>query len=343
MTTFCLRVLATIYLPFHSSPIVIKPEVSSHTAFKLNNNRPVEEFEEALAAGITTRPVLPGPVTYLSLLAKVGRDETNADFKPIDVISKLTPVFIELLKKLEAAGAKEVQIDEPVLVYDITAETAAAFQSTYDAIAAAVPALKVTIATFFDRLDSNVEVVAKLPIHAIHIDLDRAAQQLEGVVTAIKDTKLVLSLGLVSGRNLWKNDFAASIKVAHSVIAVLGADRVVVATSSSLLHTPVTLANETKHSPEVKDWFSFATEKCFEVATIAKAITDAASVKAALEVNAVSIAARREFETKSDAAVRERLAAVTPAMYNRSTAYPARKAAQDAVFPLPTFRKIELL
>ena len=251
------------------------------------------------------------------MIGKTGRDETNAAFKPIDVLDKLVPAFAELLVKLQAAGATEVQIDEPALVLDIASTLGPQFSATYAALAKAAPGLKITLATYFGRLDSNVEFVAKLPIHGLHIDLDRAPEQFESVLAGVKDTSLVLSLGLISGRNIWKNDIAASVKVAQAAIAVLGADRVVVATSSSLLHTPVTLASEKKLKPEVADWFSFATEKCAEVATLAKAITDPASVQAALDANAVSIKARRDFEAQSDKAVRERLAAVTPEMYNR--------------------------
>ncbi|GAA6030421.1 hypothetical protein JCM8097_009100 [Rhodosporidiobolus ruineniae] len=320
---------------FDSNYHYIKSEVSSSTQFKLNNTKPVDEYLEAKAAGIETRPVLTGPITAL-LLGKTGRDEQSSSFEPISVLDKLVPVFAELLQKLEQAGAKEVQIDEPALVLDATANLGAQYQQAFEAFAKAAPGLKITLATYFGRLDKNVEFVSKLPVDTLHIDLDRAPEQLDQVIAAIKPTSLKLSLGLVSGRNIWKNDIAASIAVAQKAISALGQDRVVVATSSSLLHTPVTLANESKLSAEVKDWFSFATEKAAEVATIAKALSGA-DVAAALEANKKSIQARRDFEKNSDAAVRERLAAVTPEQYNRKSPFPERIAAQDKVYNLPTF------
>ncbi|BGP01701.1 methionine-synthesizing 5-methyltetrahydropteroyltriglutamate--homocysteine methyltransferase [Rhodotorula toruloides] len=314
----------------------IKSEVSSSTEFKLNNLKPVDEFLEAKAAGIVTRPVLVGPITLL-LLGKVGRDEPNASsFEPLSLLDKLVPVYSELLKKLEEAGATEVQIDEPSLVMDVTANLGQQYQSTYEAFARAAPGLKVTLATYFGRLDKNVEFVAKLPIDSLHVDLDRAPEQLDSVVAAVKPTSLKLSLGLVSGRNIWKNDFAASLAIANKAIEQLGKDRVVVATSSSLLHTPVTLANETRLKPEERDWFSFATEKAAEVATLAKALSGE-DVSAALEANKKSIQARRDFEKNSDDAVRERLGKVSQDMYNRKSPFPARIAAQDKVYNLPTF------
>ncbi|GAA5906418.1 5-methyltetrahydropteroyltriglutamate-homocysteine S-methyltransferase [Sporobolomyces salmoneus] len=321
---------------FDSNYHYIKSEVSSSTEFKLNNTKPVDEFLEAKEAGIVTRPVLVGPITAL-LLGKTGRDETSSSFEPIQALDKLVPVYGELLKKLQEAGATEVQIDEPSLVMDSTAQLGDKYQSTFEALAKAAPGLKITLATYFGRLDSNVEFVAKLPIHALHIDLDRAPKQLDQVVAALKDSKIALSLGLVSGRNIWKNDIAASIELAKKVVDTLGSDRVIVATSSSLLHTPVTLANESRLKPEEKDWFSFAAEKVVEVAVIAKAIENPESVKAELEKNATAIKARRDFEKNSDAAVRERLANVTPEMYNRKSPFPERIAAQDKVYKLPPF------
>ncbi|BGP26135.1 methionine-synthesizing 5-methyltetrahydropteroyltriglutamate--homocysteine methyltransferase [Rhodotorula toruloides] len=314
----------------------IKSEVSSSTVFKLNNLKPVDEFLEAKAAGILTRPVLVGPITLL-LLGKAGRDEPNAaSFEPLSLLDKLVPVYSELLKKLEEAGATEVQIDEPALVMDVTATLGQQYQSTFEAFARAAPGLKVTLATYFGRLDKNVDFVAKLPIDSLHIDLDRAPEQLDQVVGAVKPTELKLSLGLVSGRNIWKNDLAASLAIANRAVEQLGKDRVVVATSSSLLHTPVTLANETRLKPEERDWFSFATEKAAEVATLAKALSGK-DVSAALEANTKSIQARRDFEKNSDAAVRERLGKVSQDMYNRKSPFPARIAAQDKVYKLPTF------
>ncbi|KAJ8292809.1 putative 5-methyltetrahydropteroyltriglutamate--homocysteine methyltransferase [Rhodotorula toruloides] len=321
---------------FDSNYHYIKSEVSSSTEFKLNNLKPVDEFLEAKAAGIVTRPVLVGPITLL-LLGKVGRDEPNAaSFEPLSLLDKLVPVYSELLKKLEEAGATKVQIDEPSLVMDVTANLGQQYQSTYEAFARAAPGLKVTLATYFGRLDKNVEFVAKLPIDSLHIDLDRAPEQLDSVVAAVKPTSLKLSLGLVSGRNIWKNDLAASLAIANKAIEQLGKDRVVVATSSSLLHTPVTLANETRLKPEERDWFSFATEKAAEVATLAKALSGE-DVSSALEANKKSIQARRDFEKNSDAAVRERLGKVSQDMYHRKSSFPARIAAQDKVYNLPTF------
>ncbi|PPQ77671.1 hypothetical protein CVT25_011106 [Psilocybe cyanescens] len=320
---------------FDSNYHFVVPEFSEETDFKLNFNKAVEEFKEAQAAGITTRPVVLGPISFL-VLGKASKD-AKPGFQPISLLPKLLPIYETLLGDLKAAGADWVQVDEPVLVLDSASTLESQFATAYTALSKVSP--KILLTTYFSRLDSNVNFVAKLPVAGLHIDLDRAPGQLEPVATAIKSTNIILSLGLVSGRNIWKTDFAAAIKLGQKAIDVLGQDRVIVATSSSLLHTPVTLANENKLTAEQKDWFSFALEKAAEVATIAAVLSGSqdAAIAAALEENKVSIAKRREFESSSDDSVRKRVSAITPDQLERKSPFTVRKDVQAKHLNLPKF------
>ena len=253
------------------------------------------------------------------------------------MLPKLVPIYKQLLADLKAAGAESVQIDEPILVLDAAADLHAQFASTYAELAPVSP--KIVLATYYGRLESNVTFVAKLPIAGLHIDLDRAPAQLDEVIAAVKPTNIILSLGVVSGRNIWKTDFTAAIKLGQKTIDALGADRVIVATSSSLLHTPVTLAAETKLTAEQKDWFAFALEKAREVAVIAAVLSGSqdAKIAQALEANKTSIAKRRDFERNSDDAVRKRVAAITPEMWQRKSPFAVRREVQQKSLNLPKF------
>jgi 5-methyltetrahydropteroyltriglutamate--homocysteine methyltransferase len=299
------------------------------------HNKALQEYNEAKALGVATRPVILGPVSYL-VLGKAAK-EASADFQPISLLSKILPVYTQLLSELKAAGVESVQVDEPVLVLDKAADLDKQYATAYAALVPVAP--KIVLTTYFSRLDSNLNFVAKLPVAGLHIDLVRAPAQLDDVLAAIKSTAIVLSLGVVSGRNVWKCDFDAAIKQGQKAIDALGQDRVIIATSSSLLHTPVTLASEKKLTPEQKDWFSFALEKASEVATIAAVLSGSqdAKIAAALEANRVSIAKRREFEHTSDDAVRKRVAAITPDMYNRKRPFAIRKDVQAKKLNLPKF------
>ncbi|EJD01132.1 cobalamin-independent methionine synthase [Fomitiporia mediterranea MF3/22] len=319
---------------FDSNYHYVVPELSEATEFKLLFNKAVEEFNEAKAAGVTTRPVVLGPISYL-ILAKAGRD-ASPNFQPITLLEKLLPVYKNLLTELKAAGAEWVQIDEPILVLDVAATLAKEYATAYEALAPVSP--KIILATYYGRLESNLTYVAKLPVAGLHIDLDREPGQLDATIAAVKPVGLVLSLGLVSGRNVWKNDFVASIKLGQKAVSELGQGKVLVATSSSLLHIPVTLESETKLTPEQKDWFAFALEKASEVSTLAAVLSGSqdAKVTAALEANKKSIEARRRFEATSDDAVRKRVASITDADLHRKSAFPKRWEAQKSL-DLPKF------
>ncbi|KAL0949444.1 hypothetical protein HGRIS_009499 [Hohenbuehelia grisea] len=320
---------------FDSNYHYVVPELSEETDFKLLFNKAVEEFKEAKDAGVTTRPVVLGPVSFL-VLGKASKD-AKPGFQPVSLLPKLIPVYKNLLGDLKAAGAEWVQVDEPILVQDKSATLEKEFTSAYEELVPVAP--KIMLTTYFSRLDSNLTYVAKLPVAGLHIDLDRAPGQLDEVIAAVKPNNTVLSLGLVSGRNIWKTDFEAALKLGQKAVDALGQDRVVVATSSSLLHTPVTLASENKLTAEQKDWFSFALEKASEVAVLAAALsgsTDAA-VTSALEANKTSIAKRREFESTSDDSVRKRVAAITPDMLDRKSPFAVRKEIQAKHLNLPKF------
>ena len=320
---------------FDSNYHYVVPEFSDAVDFKLNFNKALMEYTEAKKSGFETRPVVLGPISYL-VLGKASRD-ASAGFQTISVLSKLLPVYVQLLSQLKQAGVEWVQVDEPILVLDSAVNYQTQFAHAYAELEKVAP--KIMLTTYFGRLDNNLTFIAKLPVAGLHIDLDREPQQLELVVAAIKPTSIVLSLGLVSGRNIWKTDLSAAVALAQRAVDGLTADRVIVATSSSLLHTPVTLTSETKLTDEQRSWFSFALEKAGEVATIAAVLSGSQdnNVSAALEANKISIAKRREFESSSDDAVRKRVGAITSDMLHRKSRFPIRREAQKKHLDLPKF------
>lgn len=319
---------------FDSNYHYVKPTLQDNQTFKLAATpKAVAEFLEAKEAGITTRPVLVGPVSFLHL-GKADRDQT---VNPIDLLEKLLPVYEELLAKLKEAGATTVQIDEPVLVLDLPAKVKAAFQPTYKKLASLgskIPELVFT--TYFGDIVHNLEAVPQ-DVYAVHVDLVRNPEQLETVIGAL-GPKTILSAGVVDGRNIWKTNFKRAIEIVESATQKLGADRVIVATSSSLLHTPHTLASEKKLDPEISDWFSFASEKAVELAVIAKAVTEGpAAVREQLEANAKSIQARATSERTNDPAVKERQAKIAASDYNRKSEFATRLSQQQKKLNLPLF------
>lgn len=319
---------------FDSNYHYVRPTFSHSTQFKLNGNKPVDEYLEAKAQGVETRPVILGPVSFL-FLGKADKDSLDLD--PISLLPKLIPAYVELLKKLAAAGAKSVQIDEPVLVLDLPQNVKAAYKTAYEAIAKEAGVPSIILASYFGDARPNLDAVKGLPVAGFHYDFVRVPEQLDEVAAALNSNQ-VLSAGVVDGRNIWKTDFAKALKVIEDAKAKVGADRVIVATSSSLLHTPVDLENEKKLDAQIKDWFSFATQKLGEVVVLAKAATNGQqAVAKEFEENAKSIASRANSNITNDPAVRKRLGAVSDADKKRKSAFPQRLAAQKKTLNLPLF------
>lgn len=319
---------------FDSNYHYVKPTFQDGQTFKLAAEpKPVVEFLEAKEAGIVTRPVLIGPVSFLAL----GKADRGQSVDPISLLDKLLPVYVELLEKLKASGAETVQIDEPVLVYDLAQKVKDAFKPAYEKLSGSnLP--KLVLATYFGDVVHNFNVFPSIKhLYGLHIDLVRNPEQLESVIGQLGPNQ-VLSAGVVDGRNIWKTNFKRAIETVEAAIQKLGKDRVIVATSSSLLHTPHSLDSEKKLPAEVKDWFSFAVQKTSEVVVIAKAVTDGpAAVRDALEANARSVQARASSERTNNKAVKDRQASVTPAMHERQSAFPQRYAQQKTHLSLPTF------
>jgi 5-methyltetrahydropteroyltriglutamate--homocysteine methyltransferase len=320
---------------FDSNYHYVKPTLQDNQTFSLAQDpKPVREFLEAKEAGFQTRPVLVGPVSFLAL----GKADRGSSVDPITLLDKLVPVYVELLKALKAAGAETVQIDEPVLVFDLRPEIKNAFKPAYEAFAAQGSAIpSIVVATYFGDIVHNFDVLpAFADVQGLHVDLVRNPEQLEPVIKQLGPNQ-ILSAGVVDGRNIWKNNFQKSLNVLQTAVKALGPERVIVATSSSLLHTPHTLASEKKLPADVYEWFSFASEKVKEVAILAKAVTDPESVRAELDANAAAMKARADSTRTNDPKVKERQAQVTDAMHHRKSGFDTRYAQQKTHLSLPLF------
>ena len=321
---------------FDSNYHYVKPTLLEGQNFKLQANpKPVVEFQEAKEAGFSTRPVLVGPVSFLAL-AKADRGQK---VEPITLLEKLLPVYEELLVKLKDAGAEVVQIDEPALVFDLPKNVKGAFKPTYEKLSGLGDKIpKIVFTTYFGDIVHNIDVLSSLQsLHAIHVDLVRNPEQLDTVLGAL-GPKQSLSVGVVDGRNIWKTNYKNVIEIVEKAVQKLGKDRVIVSSSSSLLHTPHTLESEKKLDAEVKDWFSFAVEKAHELAVIAKAVTEGpAAVREQLEANAKSVKARSDSKLTNDQKVKDRQSKVSEDMYNRRSPFPTRIAQQQKLLNLPMF------
>jgi 5-methyltetrahydropteroyltriglutamate--homocysteine methyltransferase len=307
------------------------PEFSPDQAFRLASTKPVDEFVEALALGIKTKPVLVGPVTFLLL----GKGKATG-FDRLDLLDRLLPVYAEVLGRLAAAGAPWVQLDEPTLALDRTPEELERYRAAYGYLAERSGGTKILVATFFAGLDANLPTALALPTHGLHLDLVRAPGQLDPALAQWPAGR-VLSLGVVDGRNVWRADLDAALAMLERAAQRVGPEFLWVAPSCSLLHVPIDLDLETQLDPELGGWLAFAKQKLGEVATLTRGVREGRpAVSAALETNRRAAAARRASPLTHHALVRQRVAAVTDADLRRASPYVERRARQLELPLYPT-------
>ncbi|THA23964.1 5-methyltetrahydropteroyltriglutamate--homocysteine S-methyltransferase [Streptomyces sp. RKND-216] len=308
-------------------------ELGPDTAFAADSGKQVAELREALALGLSARPVLVGPVTYL-LLAKPAPG-VAADFDPLTLLDRLLPVYAEVLADLRAAGAAWVQLDEPALVQDRTPAELNAAARAYRELGGLADRPQLLVASYFDRLGEALPVLANAPVEGLALDFTGAgAGNLDALaeVGGLPGKRLVA--GVVDGRNIWVNDLGKSLTTLGTLLGF--ADRVDVAPSCSLLHVPLDTAPERDIDPQILRWLAFARQKTAEVLTLARGLADGTdTIATELAANRADLASRAGSALTRDPAVRDRTAAVTEADSRRSHAYPDRAAAQRTRLGLP--------
>jgi len=317
------------------------PEFEKGMEPKLTCTKVFDHYAEAKAQGIETRPVLIGPMTYMN----IGKPQYE-DFSYSDFAAKLVPVYVEALQKLASLGAKWVQIDEPSFATDVCDGFSAGAKEVYAKIAKAAD-IKIIVTSYFDTLRDNADAFYALPVDALHIDLCRGPNQantaannaekaLDEALAKIGDK--TLSIGVVDGRNIWKNDLSKSLALVEKAVAKLGSDKVFVAGSCSLLHTPVDLNSENALDAQLKSWMAYATQKVSEIATIAKGVNEGRdAIKAAIEASDKVQEDRRTSSRIHNDAVKNRVKAITPEMKERKSPFAQRQKVQHAALGLPLY------
>ena len=306
----------------------IVPEFTAATAFSLDASRLLAQVAEAKAQGIKAKPVIIGPVTYLAI--GKAKDDSNK----LALLEQLLPVYADLLTALAAAGVEWIQIDEPILVTELSSEWQDAFRTAYATLSQTK--VKLLLATYFGQLEENIALACELPVHGFHLDAINAQAEVATLQAQLPQDR-VLSLGVINGRNIWKTDLNTLLDWLEPVAKQLG-DRLWIAPSCSLLHVPVDLNSELSFDAEVKPWLAFALQKLDELEIVATALNHGRdSVSAELSANREAIEARRLSPRVNNPAVKAALATITPELGQRRSAYTARADKQVALLQLPKY------
>ncbi len=306
----------------------IVPEFLANTEFTLDASRLITQIREAKSIGIPVKPVIIGPVTYLALgKAKDGSDK-------LVLLSKLLPIYQQLLDTIADEGIEWVQVDEAILVTELEPQWKEAFQSAYQALANSK--VKLLLATYFGQLQDNLPLVASLPVAGVHLDTVNARDEVQALIQKLPADR-VLSLGVVNGRNIWKTDLNGLLDWLEPVAKQLG-DRLWIAPSCSLLHVPVDLDSEQQLDREIRSWLAFANQKLEELRVLKVALESGReAVRSELDANKAAIESRRHSPRVNNPAVKDAVAKINSQLGQRKSPYAARAKKQAKILNLPKF------
>jgi len=302
----------------------IVPELDDSTEFTVDLTSLLAQITESKEFESVIKPVIIGPLTYLYLSA--GAEDTKLRHLP-----KLISAYQEILEKLSIANVEWLQIDEPILGLELPSQWLQAFTKTYQTLEKG--SLKILLATYFSSIDHVIDEIKQFKIDGLHIDTVAEPTDVESIISVLPE-HWVISLGIIDGRNVWKNDLLATYQKFHAIAEVL-ADRLWLAPSCSLLHSPVDLNQETKLDPEVKSWLAFAKQKCQELALLKTAL-QSGNINEISRYSA-SVQAKKNSTYCLELTVKKRVEKIDIDEIQRAHSFTQRKVAQQKKLNLPHY------
>lgn len=249
---------------FNTNYHYIVPELSQQDIYTLNLSKIKQEYSEAKELGITPKINIIGPLTYLGLSKRVD----GADV--YDLYTKIAAIYEELVTEIaKLDDTVTIQIDEPIFVKESVSNILSLIKPTYDRLCNAAANVKIAVVSYFEHSCEATNILVHTPIWAIGLDFVHGAQNLQSLEVIAKSSKILIA-GIVDGRNIWKNDFDASLQLLAKITDKVTKSSLLLSSSCSLLHTPFTLNYETKMDPQLRSWLSYAVEKLDEIALLAK-------------------------------------------------------------------------
>jgi 5-methyltetrahydropteroyltriglutamate--homocysteine methyltransferase len=308
---------------FNTNYHYIVPEFYQDSTFTPQSQEYINAFQEARHYQPQVKPVLIGPLTYLFL----GKAKDQQD--KLKHLPALLAAYRVLLQDLRQAGAEWIQIDEPILAMALNPSWQHAFQVAYQSFDAI--AVKLLLTVYFGRVEGNIDFIKALPVAGLHLDALAEGENLENLL-AQQPAERILSLGVVSGRNIWATDLNKTLNRLIPLAEKYG-DRLWLAPNCSLAHVPVSRTLE-KNLGEKQNWFCFAEEKIQEIQILQQGLSKGReSIAEALVSNQAALAARQQAVS----VYREADFAVPESLTKRQADFATRYREQQKHLQLPDF------
>ena len=311
----------------------IVPEVENPEGLHLAGTKPFDEFLEARAQGLETKPVLIGPYTFLKLARTPEAQELEVTES---VISALAFAYASIVKRFGELRATWLQFDEPYLALDKEDGDLELFEALYKPLLDARSGeVKILLNTYFGNIADAYETVNNLGFDGVGVDLvEGKDENLAAIERYGVNDKTTLFAGVVNGRNIWRNDYAVSLGLIDALRENV-TDRVAVSTACSLLHVPFSTAGEDALGADVLQHFAFAVEKLQEIRDIADLAYESDEVRKSSNVLAKNQALFDGSRVKADADVANRLSNLKDSDFVRLPERAERQRLQKEALGLP--------
>ena len=328
---------------FNTNYHFIVPELDDFDPDPANSSNPdatdtekiVLECQEAISQDLNVKPILIGPITFLRL-ARFYESE-NSSAKKMLLLDAILNHYNNILKAVSDLGIKWIQLEEPVFSLKLSEQEKVGLTKAYNFLKEKNPNLKILLATYFDRLGSNLDTFVSLNVDGLHLDAFSYPEELEAVSEKLlsQDSKKVLSAGIINGRNIWRSDIKESIKTLEPVCKKH--EQFWVSSNCSLMFSPITLRNETKLDSSIFQWLAFAEEKLDEIELIKKRLSGEKGNEYLYQKTIESLESRRTSVMVENKGVRQKVSLVKDSDYSRQNPFEKRKAIQQKNTPLPIF------
>ncbi|QIK16520.1 5-methyltetrahydropteroyltriglutamate--homocysteine S-methyltransferase [Blattabacterium sp. DPU] len=318
---------------FNTNYHYIVPEFDKNQKFSIFSKKIFYELEESkkiLKSVKKIKPVLIGPVSYLFL----GKEKEKS-FHKMDLIENLVPIYIKIINEIKKKGVHWIQLDEPILVLDMSEKEKKVFKYAYKEISKFCYGINIMLTSYFDGMSENIDLLQDISVQGVHIDLVEDSNQLEKILSFFSGkSKMILSLGIIDGRNIWKNNYADSIRKIEKTIESIGENRIMIAPNCSLLHVPIDIEYENSIHMEIKNRMSFAKQKIYELNDLEKIIK---GDKRILLSNSYLLEKSFFSSIFYDKKIKEKITKITNQDIQRENHFHIRQKKQKKKFHLPMF------
>ncbi|MHB8065321.1 MAG: 5-methyltetrahydropteroyltriglutamate--homocysteine S-methyltransferase, partial [Ruminiclostridium sp.] len=318
---------------FNTNYHYMVPVIEEHTKFELNGSKPFDEYLEALALGIKTKPVIIGPYTFLKLSKINVENKTYLDYG-----EEIIKVYLSIFDKFNELGVDFIQIGEPALVTDLDAKEVEFFSTLYEKLLRKKKGLKVLLQTYFGDIRDVYEKVVTLDFDAIGLDFVEGAKNIELLENIGFPKNKLLFAGLVNGKNIWINNYKSTLETLSLLEKHVDRNRIVLNTSCSLLHVPYSLANEKQMEDKYKKHLAFAQEKLKELNDISKLHnTENYTLEKDYFENTLVIKEKLENNEFYDENLRKAIDSLVDSDFVRQPSFEVRIKEQKEILKLPLF------